>query len=260
MTTLYTYNDAEIGSSDFSDALRQLDINRGDTLFVHSDVGVFGKLAAISKEDLLGNIFEVLKTAVGPNGNLIVPTFTYSFCNKETYDIQKSPSTVGVFTEFFRKQKDVTRTSHPIFSTALWGKDALKLSEIDMDSFGSRSIFAKIVENGGKLLFFGAPFHSCTFLHYIEQKHGVPYRYMKTFTGTLIDEGKKRELESTYFVRDLEKAVVLDTTRLEEHLEKRALMNTVKVGSGKIKCIDSGQLLAEGLELLDDDINIFLKR
>ena len=37
----------------------------------------------------------------------------------------------------------------------------------------------------------------------MEQKFGVSYRYMKNFSGSILDVNKKRQLTTTYNVRDL---------------------------------------------------------
>ena len=88
---LYKANGKEVFSSDVIAALEKVGIKNGDTIFVHSDVSVFGKLAfPLGRELLLGALVEVLKRAVGREGTLIMPTFTYSFCKGEIYDIDKS--------------------------------------------------------------------------------------------------------------------------------------------------------------------------
>ncbi|WP_089503411.1 AAC(3) family N-acetyltransferase [Campylobacter pinnipediorum] len=49
----------------------------------------------------------------------MMPTFTYSFCDRDIYDKEKSKSKVGILGEFFRKLKGVYRTDDPIFSFAV---------------------------------------------------------------------------------------------------------------------------------------------
>ena len=104
MTTLFKYEDREITDRDFIKGLKDIGVKNGDTIFVHTDVGVFGKLAETNRNKLLESFFEILKESVGEGGTIIIPTFTYSFCEGKDYDPKNSPSTVGIFTEFFRKQ------------------------------------------------------------------------------------------------------------------------------------------------------------
>jgi aminoglycoside 3-N-acetyltransferase len=162
-------------------------------------------------------------------------------------------------TEYFRNAESVSRTAHPIFSVAIWGKRKGDYMEVGMDSFGDDSIFAKLHQNDGKIVIFGSPFiTSCTFIHYIEQKHGVPYRYFKTFTGMIRDKHGETSEECTYYVRYLDRDVNLDTRRLEQDLIEKGLMKEKKLGNGRVMVIRAADFFYEGNKLLDKDITYFL--
>jgi len=256
---LYEVGSKQIFYSDFVGALRQVGINRGDIVFVHSDISVFGKLSTLDRNFLLETLIDAIKESVGENGTIVMPTFSYSFCKKELYDVLKTKSTVGILTEYFRKQSGVSRTIHPIFSVAIWGKYKSRLLDISKDSFDKNSIFGKLYQMNGKIVFLGAPFQSCTYVHYIEQMHGIPYRYMKTFKGEIKESNIIYEDEYDYFVRFLDKNVVLDMSRFEKYLLEKQLMNEVKLGNGRILMITSDILFKEGCKLLNQDIYFFLK-
>ena len=83
---------------------------------------------------------------------------------------------------------------------------------------------------------------------------------MKKFKGKIIDRDKEYEDEYTFFVRDLEKDGVLETTKLEKYLLEKVFMEEIRLGNGRILAIDSDTLYKEGFKLLDKDINFFLKR
>lgn len=256
---LYITKNKTIYYSDFVRALKECGIKKGDTIFVHSDISVFGKLYNLDRASLLKSLIDTLKESVGKTGTIIMPVFSYSFCNNELFDIKNSKSTVGVLTEFFRNDPDVIRTTHPIFSSAVWGKYKNQLSKISKDSFDADSIFGKLYQLKGKIVFFGAPFRSCTYLHYIEQAHGVPYRFLKTFKGKIKNGDTEYEDEYTYLVRYIDRNIILDTKRLEEHLLQNKLMKEAQLGNGKILMIKSDTLLKEGYSLLDKDIYFFLE-
>lgn len=257
---LYSHKGKTLYARDFRAALLKAGIKKGDTIFVHSDVSVFGKLVMRDKQKLLGALSEVLKQSVGEKGTVIMPTFTYSFCKGEPYDAEKSPSTVGALTEHWRKTSGVIRTKHGIFSVALWGKHKQQFARVGDDSFGKDSIFGSLHRAKGKIVFFGAPVHSLTFLHYIEQAHGVPYRYLKTFKGTVIDGKRRSKTSARYLVRDLKKDVETDTSRLEARLRASGSMRDVRVGAGHILVAPAADVFSEGMRMLDWDINAFLKR
>ena len=127
-------SEAEYKVCDLLDALRELGIRRGDTICVHSQIYSLGK-AGMLRNDYLNMILKVLKEAVGENGTIIMPAFSYSFCDKQIFDVQESKSTVGILTEFFRNSEGVSRTVHPIFSFSVWGRRKKEFLNIGLDAF-----------------------------------------------------------------------------------------------------------------------------
>lgn len=254
---LYKADNQYIHKADIAKALRNCGIKEGDVIFVHSDVSAFGKLSALDAAFLLKTLMDSLKESVGSNGTIIMPTFTYSFTENKPYDRANSKSKVGTLTEYFRKLPDVGRTIHADHSVAVWGRHKSELLSIGKDTFGKDSIFGKLHKLNGKIVFFGAPFQSCTFVHYIEQMHGVPYRYMKKIRGKIIDGNKEYEDDITFYV----KYVVFFTllSNLEKHLLDKKLLTEVKLGHGKISMAEAGAFFKEGQRLLDNDIFFFLK-
>jgi len=255
---LYESGDKKIYYSDFVNALRQAGIKEGDVVFVHSDISAFGKLLLFDRKLLLQTLTDSIKEVVGEDGTIIMPTFTYSFDKNEAYDTENTKSTVGNLTEFFRKQEGVNRTMHPNHSVAVWGRHKKELMEISKDTFGQGSVFEKFHKLGGKLVFFGTSFHeACTFIHYIEQMYEVPYRYMKSYKGRIIKDGREYEDEFSFYYKY--SFFYTDMLSLEKHLKENELLKEVKAGEGSISVIESDSLLKEGLKLLDKDIYFFLK-
>ncbi len=256
---LYLNENKAISGEDFLGALQQLGVQQGDVLFVHSDVSVFGKLATEGKNELLEALAGVFKKAVGENGTIIMPTFSYSFYHGKVFDVEKTRSEVGILTEYFRKQEGVIRTAQPNHSVAIFGKKKNELAKVGIDCFDGNSIFGKMREAGGKIVIFGAPFLSCTFIHSIEQAHGVPYRYLKTFYGTIINKGAAKKERSTFYVRRSENKIKTDLSRLESYLLENGFMKETKLGNGKIMVVDANTLFREGMKMLDKDINFFVR-
>lgn len=258
-TPLYLSGSGKIYFHDIVSKLKSIGVNQGDKLFIHSDISVFGRLNIFDRNVFLNILLDAFKEVVGSEGTLIMPTFSYSFCKGEVFDIKNTKSTVGVFTEFFRKSEDVARTAHPIFSSAVWGEDKNEFLNISKDSFDEESIFGKLNKKRVKLIFLGAPFHSCTFIHFIEQSKQIPYRYFKSFNGKIIDGESEYDDEYTYYVRKLEENSVLNTERLEQFLLENNLLKKVNLGDGKILSIDAHTLFENGIELLNQNPKFFLK-
>ena len=166
---LFKYGDKEYGKPDVLIALKKVGVISGDNLFVHSDLESFGKLAyKIRREELLGGFLEALKGAVGEKGTIIMPAFSYSYCKGEIFDPEKTPSTVGVLTEYFRTQPSVLRSSDAIFSVAALGPDAAHFINVGKNCFGPGSIFEKLQDKNVKIVFLGETF-DMTYMHFIEQ-------------------------------------------------------------------------------------------
>lgn len=243
-----------VSDTDFSQALKEAGITQQDTILVHSDLTVFGKLVLFDRQQFLQTFVDLLQTSVA---TLIMPTFTYSFCKGEIYDVQNSPSTVGTLTEYFRTQPGVLRTLHPLFSFALKGDPAF--TQVSMDSFGPGSLFDRLRLAKGKLVFLGTSLQACTYIHHVEQMHGIPYRYMKTFPGTIKNGSHTFQAEATFFVRYLDRNVILDVSRLSDHLLENKMMQKISLGSGSLLVVDADLLYTEGCRLLDQNIYYFLK-
>ena len=255
---LYEADGKKVYYSDFVNALREAGVKKGDTIFVHSDISLFGKLQTSDRDLLFGSLVDSLKESVGNEGTIIMPTFSFSFSKNQPYDVENSKSTVGVLTEFFRNQQDVSRTIHPNHSAAVWGKHKKYLMDISKDTFDEGSIFGKLHQLKGKLVFFGVTLtNSCTFIHYIEQMHGVPFRYIKKFKGRIIEDGKEYEDEFSFYCKYL--CFFVSMLKLEKHLLEKGLLKEVRVGKGVISMIDADDMFKEAYKLLDEDIYFFLK-
>ncbi len=255
---LYYANSTPITKKNFVNALKEVGVNKGDIIMVHSSISSFGKLGTFEKDFLLQSLIDSLKESVGNKGIIIMPTFTYSFFKNEPYDVKNSKSTVGVLTEYFRKQPDVNRTIHPTHSVAICGRHKDMLLNIGKDSFDKASIFGKLHQMNGKIVFLGVPFHkACTFIHYIEQIHGVPYRYMKKIEGKIINGNKKYEDEFDFYYKYA--CFFNSFLNFEKHLLKKGLIKEVKIGHSTISMIQCDDLLKEGCKLLEKDIFFLLR-
>lgn len=256
--TLYYSDSALITKKDIINALTKLGVKKGDIILIHSDIGVFGKLATFDKNFLLQSIIDSFKEVVGESGTIVMPTFTYSFLKNKPFDVAKSKSTVGTLTEYFRQQPEVKRTIHPTHSVAIWGKYKNSLLNIGKGTFNKTSIFGKLHELHCKIIFFGVSFHkSCTHIHYIEEIHGVPYRYVKKIKGKIIVDKKEYEYQFLFYCRYA--FVINSFLRLEKRLKKVGLLKEVRLGNSLISITGVDDMFNEGYKLLDKDRYFFLK-
>ncbi len=75
---------------------------------IHGDAAI----ALMSGKDVnkeLNKLFDNIISFLGKRGTLVVPAFSYSFTQGKNFNVEKSPSEIGIFSEYFRKRKDVKR-------------------------------------------------------------------------------------------------------------------------------------------------------
>ncbi len=166
-----------------------------DTILVHSAMKSIGEV-----DGGADTVLDVLCDYVGKGGGLVVfPTLTYTladfyvdgselcrFCtesNKASYclargystreelrifDIERTPSIVGLLTNLFRKRPGVLRSLHPSHSVAAFGKDAAEFvagHENCASACAVDSPWHRLLERSAKMLMLGAHVYNTTFMH-----------------------------------------------------------------------------------------------
>ena len=184
---------------ELQDLLGELGIGPGDRVMVHSFVPSLGIV-----EGGLPGLVEALVDKIGPEGTLIVPTFTYSFRRSQVFDIRNSPSTVGAFSEYVRTLPDAIRSRCPLFSMAVLGPDATDLMSRESNRcFGLGSIYQKLFDAGIKFVGLGVEYdYGYAFFMHLERLAEVPFRRDQRFQGRSIDAGGTEfDDEAIHFVR-----------------------------------------------------------
>lgn len=239
---------------DLRSRLEELGVTRNDRLFVHSSLVHLGRPARDLRA-VAPACIRLLDDLVGPGGALGMPTFSYSYLNDEVFHIERSPSAVGALTELFRTSLGVQRTSDPIFSAAFLRPPAEfgPLFEVPRgwNCFGEDGMFAHLLRADFRLLFLGIGFEFCTFIHHVEQRLGVGYRYLKRFEGRTARNGQGWPTEALYFVRDLDNDVETFLKPLESLLLERRCLRKLPFGPGSMSLVrarDVFQLTAEAVK------------
>jgi aminoglycoside 3-N-acetyltransferase len=262
---LYFFDDIPITQKDIESALRNASLREGDVVLVHSDVSTIGKIGIVrERNEFLELILSAFLNVLGKEGTLVVPTYTYSFCKGQVFDIKNSASTVGIFSEFVRTRKKAIRSEDPLFSHAGIGMRAEKLlCNIGKECFGKDSFFDRLCMSDGKIMYFGKAFE-ITFAHYIEKAFQVNYRYDKSFSGTVVrDDGSAYQSEVIYYVRCLPhegKDVCYNIPVLASELEKKRLLKNIPVGSSQILCAKAQDCYVTGIDMLKRNEYAFLTK
>ena len=259
---VYIYDNKNIYYKDIVETIRNAGVKQGDTICVHADLAVFGKLGEIIDRCDFVNVFiEAFLEVLGKDGTIITPAYSYSFCNNEIYDPDTSIAKAGLFSEEFRKRNDAYRSLNPIFSVAAIGRKAKELTtNLSKNSFGKGSVFDKLQHiNNSKYVIVGVNYFVCTHVHYIERMAMVPYRYIKKFKGKIRHKGKTYEYEYEFYVRHLNINTNTTFDKIENHLFKLGLLKKAPLGGDFISCAKISDIYREGMEMLKKDPLFFLK-
>ena len=243
-------------------ALAEVGLNRGDVVLVHSDASAVIKL--LGDEDW-NRALELMRLSfaeiLGDEGTLVVPTFNWNFCKGHPYDEAKTPSQLGLFSNYILNRPEAIRSIHPFFSFSGIGPHARSLfSGISKSSFGPESVFDRLMQRNGKLIFFNTSFLYCTFIHYVEQMRGVSYRYIKHFTGKLTVNKVTYEDTFEFYVRDEKQEVISYPTRLGERMRSKGMLRSVSFGDGRILSTTCHEVFHEAVTALDEDPYFLLKQ
>jgi len=230
----YTYGD-------LLKSLRTSGLKNGQTVFLTSSLGMCGNLKNIKTSFQLNKFYlKALKKIILPNGNLIVPTYSYSFSNdekKSIFNVKKTKSKLGSFSNFFLKQKNVIRTNDPMLSVAGLGPSIKKIfSGLKNTSYGKGCLFDKLTKIKNVVclnLCLGTNW--LPFIHHIDWINKVPFRYDKYFKGEVIDANKhKKKIIWHYPVRYLRKETDSNGYRIGNIALKKKIFKSAKLGRSLI--------------------------
>ena len=202
-------------------AIKNVGIKKNDTIFLTTSLGMLGGvktkgLLNINKISKL--ILEALKKELGSRGTILVPTYSYSFgktfkSRLPIFNTKKTPSKVGPFSNFFRKQPKVIRSIDPMISISGWGFNSEKiLKKISPTSYGKDCVFERILKiKNAKCCIIGLGPNWIPFIHYCDWLNKAPFRYDKL----LLMEILKKKLFGIILLDILEKKLFQADTKLE---------------------------------------------
>lgn len=157
---------------DLAAGFRDAGLEAGDSVIVHSSLRSLGHVAGGADAVLDG-----LLDAIGPNGNLMLPTFNYTTPPPAPcFDPAETPGRTGIIPETGRKRPEAVRSLHPTHSVAVIGPraDALTRDHLAGRAFGIGSPIDRLVQMGGKVMLIGVGFASNSTVHVAEEHAGIP--------------------------------------------------------------------------------------
>lgn len=193
----------ETTPQEFAKAIKQLGIKKGMKVVVHSTFSSLGHV-----EGGPDAICRVLQDAVGSEGTLMMPAFTFSIYEGKKfgapYDVNNTPVDTGILSEVFRKLPGVLRSYDPCNSLSVWGKDALRYVEKHhlLPTMDSESPLGLLEKDDGWCLSISSD-SSITFMHIVEVSNGAKCLGTRTeeYDGILPD-GEKVKLRTWAWRKD----------------------------------------------------------
>jgi aminoglycoside N3'-acetyltransferase len=163
---------------------------RGERIVVHASLASFGRTDGGAE-----TVCQALMDAVGGEGTLLIPAFTYAETLGAEFepdaDARRVPRTVafhpdlpvsrevGVVAETFRHLPGVLRSNHPTHSFSAWGRDARAVLSTQRDN-NLLGPLKKLNVMRGHLVLLGTTLASATAIHLAEEQLRMPYLSRRT--------------------------------------------------------------------------------
>lgn len=238
----------------YQELTQQLQVEPGEKLWISSELlGMIMSWRRLGVKLDTDALIDAFQAAVGPEGTLLFPVFTFEFSNHKYFDYRNTKGITGALGNAALRRPDFVRTQHPMHSFAVWGRDQQKLAAMDnRHSFGDDSPFGYCLTEHVRQIMLNTDYvHAMTFIHYAEAKYQVPYRFAKTFTGTYVDaQGNASQRSYDYAARYLEIEPEECFNRMGSILEQTGVARKYNFAGNNHISVD----LAESMPTLRRDI------
>lgn len=247
--------------SSLVDDLRELGVDTGMTLLVHSSLSRLGYVAGGAHA-----VVAALSSAVGAGGTLVMPTHSTDLSDPASwsnppvpaawwdrlrsempaYDQMLTPTRgMGAIVECFRHVPGVLRSDHPTVSAAAVGPDAefIVAGHELACGLGESSPQARVYDLDGHILLLGVSHSNNTSLHLSEYRALGPDAEFTTYGSPVRVNGTRRWVTYRNLVDDDE-----DFERLGEDFAEAGLERTGRVGSGQGRLMRARDIVDFGAE------------
>jgi aminoglycoside 3-N-acetyltransferase len=243
---------------DIVGGLRRLGVNPGEVLFCHSSLSSFGHVEGGPE-----TVIRALSEAVGEEGTVAIPTFSYSFPpERPPWKPTTSPSQVGRVTEVFRTSPGVLRTDQPSHSVSACGPQAAFITRPygNLRPYDRLGPFGKMYRLGTRILFLGCGTSPNSTLHACEDWAEMPY-LGPTEVHVRETDGSVRRFalqkmpvghRDFYRGRDWRKA------KVNQRLAQRGLLTEVTIGRAEAVAIWARELVDACMDVFAGEPDLLL--
>jgi len=257
----------KVKSKEMVESLVDVGVRRGGLLFLHSSLSAIGEVEGGAEA-----VVDALLDALGPEGTLVVPTFTYadqhdypeSIDPKWIFDRATTRSGMGAITNAVRMREGAMRSVHLWHSVAAIGPLAETVVTGNGKAWASawddNSPMAWVFNNGGSILMLGVPYQNLTAVHVWEVEFGVDYRDTQFITRrTPLSDGTLVPLASQVHARN-GKHTGSDFNRMGERMEKAGLVSIGHVANAVARLFTAADAHEMARTMYAEDKAAFLKQ
>jgi aminoglycoside 3-N-acetyltransferase len=227
----------------------QLGIEAGSILWLAADLTRLA-LQALRHEGSFDafSFIASFQEKVGENGTLLIPSFNFNLRNNHHYSRKNSTPITGALATAAMQKGDFIRTTHPLHSFLVWGKESSALEKLNnKSSFGPDSPFEFLHNYQAKMLIIGTSVSNAfTFVHFVEELEQVKYRKYKNINIFLEDEGQWQN----YKLFAKKTGWTMDMAGLEKLLEDKHISSVMTINGIPCVLVD----LASSLPVIREDI------
>lgn len=184
MTDRRSFSPAEV-----ADQLAALGVRRGGVLLAHT---AWRQVRPVDGGP--AGLIEALRLALGPEGTLVLPSFTDQ--DDVPFDRETTPAGeyLGATPEVFRTLPGVVRSDHYAACAAIGPRaDEITRGPPPIPPHGADSPIARVHDLDGQVLLLGARHDANTTAHLAEALAGVPYGVPRRFT--VLEHGRPKRVD-----------------------------------------------------------------
>lgn len=194
------------GTEELVANLRALGVRPGDTIMLHS---AFRQANGFQGSPV--SVADAFLEAVAPEGNLLMVSLPTTGASHRylqrlrLFDVRKTPSRMGLVSEFFRRRPGVRRSLHPSHPMLVFGPEAAWIVEGHEECLypcGPGSPFDKALELDAKVVFFDTTLDKMTFFHWLEHRVqdrvALPLYLPEPFEVPVVDADGQNQMVKTY--------------------------------------------------------------
>ncbi|MDT8340393.1 MAG: AAC(3) family N-acetyltransferase [Longimicrobiales bacterium] len=246
------------GPADLAVCLRSLGVREGDTLMVHSS---FPATSGFTGKP--GDVIDALREVIGTGGHIMMVSLPYTGATVDhlerglVFDVRRTPSRMGIVSEFFRRRPGVLRSLHPSHPILVEGPEAgamVRGHEEALFPCGPGSPFQAGMDRDGKIVLLDAPLSTMTLFHWLEhelrERLPFPLYHEPAYEAMVVDAaGERRTVRTLAFSREAIRR--RRDNVLHREMWRRGVVARGRVGNSTVLVCRMREVAACALDMAD---------